>query len=112
MSRALRALEIKFAQQAHEGVSCTFCRQQFHMSYICARMRHQFGEYGHRGICQAQYLTRNHVTYYRQSGDIANLRLAVARARELWGHRPDTGWLDAAEEHAADPVDLFDLIDG
>jgi hypothetical protein len=110
MGRALRDLEIKFAQQDLGGVSCTFCRQSFGLSYVSATMRHHFGEFGYRGICEAQYFTRNHVTYYRQQRDIARLRISVAQARRLWGHRDDTDWLDAAEQHAAEPVDLFDLL--
>jgi len=112
METALHELEIRFTRQRQAGgVACRFCRQEY-PTLIAADIRHTLmGDYGGRGMCIGQYLTRNHVTYYRREGDLEGLRRAVARARELWGHRQDTDWLDEAEAEAAEPIDLFDLLD-
>lgn len=112
MRTALHDLELRFLRERQAGgVACRFCRQQY-PSQIAANIRHSLmGDYGGRGICIGQYLTRNHVTYYRQHGDLEGLRRAVKRARELWDHRTDIDWLIAAEAEAAEPIDLFDFLD-
>lgn len=112
MITELHKLEIQFARAGQAGgVACRFCRQHY-PNPTAASIRHSLmGDYGGRGMCIGQYLTRNHVTYSRQQGDLEGLRRAVMRARELWGHRTDIDWLIAAEADAAEPIDLFDLLD-
>lgn len=100
--------------------SCIRCRQVEPNSYLLDQNHGGNGvPFWRDGMCTAQYLTRNHVSYHTarlghpilpnrlptysltgsaRSAEVERLRNSIERASLLWAHRQDAGWLDAARQ--------------